>query len=136
MSIRDEIIAEARTYLNTPFVHQGRVKGVGIDCAGMMRLPAIFVGIEIEDVPAYSRSSHSVLKPLIEKYCVKVIDPKPTDIYLFYYIHNQPQHMAWVTDKGMLHACVKSKKVIEHVFDSRWKKRLEGCYRLRALADE
>ena len=32
--MRDDIVAAAREYLDTPFVHQGRVKGVGIDCAG------------------------------------------------------------------------------------------------------
>lgn len=134
--MRDKLIKAAREYISTPFVHQGRLKGVGIDCAGMMVLPARSVGIFIEDVLAYSRMPHGVLKPLIEKYCIRVSNPLPADIYLLTYVHGQPQHLAWVTDKGMLHACAKSKRVVEHSFDARWQKRLAGCYRLKAVADE
>jgi cell wall-associated NlpC family hydrolase len=33
---RDWIVAEARSFRYTPFHHQGRVKGVGVDCAGLL----------------------------------------------------------------------------------------------------
>ena len=133
MSIRDEIIKEARTYLETPFHHQARVKGVGIDCAGLIVAPLLHVGITVYDAPAYSRMPHGVLKPIIEKYCTKTTDPQPGDLYLFTYIHNQPQHLAWVTGKGMLHACARSKKVVEHGFDERWQKRLVATYRINGV---
>jgi cell wall-associated NlpC family hydrolase len=31
---RDLVLAEARTWLHTPYQHKGRVKGVGVDCGG------------------------------------------------------------------------------------------------------
>jgi cell wall-associated NlpC family hydrolase len=34
MATRAEIIAEARTWLKTPWRHQGRLKGIGCDCVG------------------------------------------------------------------------------------------------------
>lgn len=34
--IRAAVLAEARTWLNTPYHHQGRIKGVGVDCAMLL----------------------------------------------------------------------------------------------------
>jgi len=34
MVTRAEIIAEARTWLKTPWRHQGRLKGIACDCVG------------------------------------------------------------------------------------------------------
>ena len=31
-----EAVAEAMTWLGTPYHHQGRVKGIGIDCATLL----------------------------------------------------------------------------------------------------
>lgn len=36
MTPRERIVAAARTWLNTPFHHAGRVKGVGVDCAQLL----------------------------------------------------------------------------------------------------
>ena len=33
---RQYVIDEARTYKGTPYLHKGRVKGVGVDCGGMI----------------------------------------------------------------------------------------------------
>lgn len=36
MSTRAAIVAEARGWLGTPFHHQARLKGVGVDCIGLV----------------------------------------------------------------------------------------------------
>ncbi|WP_207000753.1 hypothetical protein [Trinickia mobilis] len=36
MSTRDEVIDIARTWLRTPYRHEGRVKGAGVDCAMLL----------------------------------------------------------------------------------------------------
>lgn len=36
MTTRAEIVAEARSWLGTPYHHQARLKGVGVDCAGLL----------------------------------------------------------------------------------------------------
>jgi cell wall-associated NlpC family hydrolase len=33
---RDLVLAEARTWLHTPYQHKGMVKGVGVDCGGLL----------------------------------------------------------------------------------------------------
>jgi len=46
---------EARKWLGTPFHHQGRLLGVGVDCLGLMVSVINELGGHIKDRPAYSR---------------------------------------------------------------------------------
>lgn len=41
--IREDIVQEARTWLGTPFIHQGMVKGAGVGCGTL--LIAVYGGI-------------------------------------------------------------------------------------------
>lgn len=42
---RADIVAEARTWIGTPWRHQARVKGVGVDCIGFVGGVAVALGI-------------------------------------------------------------------------------------------
>jgi NlpC/P60 family putative phage cell wall peptidase len=58
---RSAILAEARTWIGTPYRHQASVKGVGCDCFGLIRgVWRALYGPEPEAVPAYSRDWGSV----------------------------------------------------------------------------
>jgi len=35
-ALREQIVAEALTWLDTPYHHHGRIKGVGVDCAQIL----------------------------------------------------------------------------------------------------
>lgn len=50
------VIAEARQWLGTPYVHQASVRGVGCDCLGLLRgVWRQVLGPEPEVVPSYTR---------------------------------------------------------------------------------
>lgn len=51
---REDIIAEARRWIGTPWRHQGRSRS-GVDCVGLVVLVARNVGLEPEDVTGYAR---------------------------------------------------------------------------------
>src|SRR5215475_8049951 len=42
---RAAVIAEAKTWLGTPFAHRSMVKGAGVDCAQLVRLVFIECGV-------------------------------------------------------------------------------------------
>ena len=49
------IIAEARTWIGTPYRHQASLKGVGCDCLGLLRgVWRAIHGVEPEMTPAYA----------------------------------------------------------------------------------
>jgi NlpC/P60 family putative phage cell wall peptidase len=54
-STRAAIVAEARSWIGTPYRHQASLKGVGCDCLGLVRgVWRALYGAEPEAVPAYS----------------------------------------------------------------------------------
>jgi NlpC/P60 family putative phage cell wall peptidase len=53
---RDDIVAEARSWIGTPYRHQASLKGVGCDCLGLVRgVWRALHGAEPEAVPPYAR---------------------------------------------------------------------------------
>jgi len=51
----DVIVAEARRWIGTPYVHQASLRGAGADCLGLLR--GVWLGLygaEPGDVPAYT----------------------------------------------------------------------------------
>ncbi|MEO8651754.1 MAG: NlpC/P60 family protein [Hyphomicrobiaceae bacterium] len=53
---RNDIVAEARRWLGTPYHHQASLCGVGVDCLGLVRgVWRALHGADAENVPAYSR---------------------------------------------------------------------------------
>jgi NlpC/P60 family putative phage cell wall peptidase len=55
VTLGEVIIAEARLWVGTPYLHQASVRGAGTDCLGLLRgvWRAVF-GDEPEEVPAYT----------------------------------------------------------------------------------
>lgn len=59
MTLRAEIVAAARAWLNTPFHHAGRVKGVGVDCLQLLVAVYSEVGLlPAVDTGHYPRDWH------------------------------------------------------------------------------
>ena len=55
MISRDDIVAEARSWLGTPYRHQASMRGAGTDCLGLIRgVWRSLYGQEPEAVPAYT----------------------------------------------------------------------------------
>jgi NlpC/P60 family putative phage cell wall peptidase len=55
VTTRGEIVAEAMTWLGTPYRHQASLKGVGCDCLGLLRgVWRACLGEEPEQAPGYT----------------------------------------------------------------------------------
>jgi len=63
------IVAEARSWIGTPYRHQASLKGVGCDCLGLVRgVWRALYGAEPETVPPYARdwAESATNEPLAE----------------------------------------------------------------------
>ena len=80
----DEIVAAARECLGTPFHHQGRVLGYGLDCAGVAAHVARAVGCEVVEVSGYGRTpAHGQIEQALEAqpYLMRIAEsPRPGDL--------------------------------------------------------
>ena len=52
---RPQIVAAARSWLGTPYHHQGRAKGAGVDCIGLIIGVAKGLGVSQFDTLSYGR---------------------------------------------------------------------------------
>lgn len=142
MTKREEVVRKAREWLGTPFAHQGRTKGVGVDCIGSLTVVAKEVGaleyVDLLDYPRVPmdgellRRAHEHLDPISLK------EALPADILVFR-LDRAPQHFALITESTprlrMLHSwCHPSvMKVVEHDVDRFWRQRIISCFRFRGI---
>ena len=122
---RNEIVEEARKWLETPWVHQGR-SAAGVDCAGLIIKVAEAIGHPAPDMKGYFRRPDGAkfLKHLRSNLVLGDYDnPKPGSIGVFR--QNQfPCHVAIFSIKhdrlSIIHSHATRRRVLEEVFDHEW----------------
>ena len=128
----DDIIAAARSQLKTPFVHQGRVPGKALDCAGLVVTVARLVGIDPVDVGGYSRIPTGVLAGVMESQpClvrIKVAEATAGDVLVMRFA-KEPQHLAVLAGDTIIHSHAAVRTCCEHAFDDTWRRRVVTAWR-------
>lgn len=112
--VRQEIVAETRSWIGTPYKHQASLKGVGCDCLGLVRgVWRAVIGDEPERAPPYAAdwaeaTGRESLADAAERHLIAVAmsDAGPGDVLLFRWrAHLPAKHAAIVTASGlMVHA--------------------------------
>ena len=109
MTTREEIVYEARSWIDTPWHHQASLKGVGCDCGGIIRGVMKACGMapmdesQWEDAQKYSgyaRQPDGVsMKEACDKYLVPISQDsmQVADIILFI-PDKYPQHLGILAD--------------------------------------
>ena len=123
MTTRAEVVACARSWIDTPYQHQARLKGVGVDCAGLVIGVAREMGIVSADfdVQGYARQPDG--RSLLG-WCEQSMRPLARDMMLpgdvvVVAFDTAPGHMGIAGDYAhgglsMIHALgVTAKRVIE-----------------------
>jgi cell wall-associated NlpC family hydrolase len=117
-----EVVQAARALLGTPFHHQGRVPGVGLDCAGVPIVVARTLGLIAADfdVDAYPAIPDGVT---LRDHCDRFLRRWPFEevggVVLVSWKGGPPQHLGVVADHphgglSIIHADnLRQKQVIE-----------------------
>lgn len=98
---RGLIVAEARSWLGTPWVHQHCAKGVGVDCAQLVMAVGEALGLLPAGVATRDYGRHP--DGTIERMCAAHLEPvarddmKPGDVVVVR-VATQPQHLGIVGD--------------------------------------
>ncbi|HTT97771.1 MAG TPA: hypothetical protein VMF58_06945, partial [Rhizomicrobium sp.] len=137
-----EIVAIARQWIGTPYVHQASVKGAGCDCLGLLR--GVWRGLhgdEPEAAPPYSpdwaeATGTETLYLALNRHLTEIAPPDiaPGDIALFRMTPRGPaKHCGIVAEKNsvttLIHAR-QNKRVSEEVFSLSWWRKLAFVFRL------
>lgn len=156
---RAQVIAEARSWVGTPFHHQGRLKGVGVDCAGLLICVGKALGLSDFDVTGYARvpDGRTLLRHCDEHMTrIPRDEAQPGDVLLMRW-RRYPQHVAIVADRppsfaqerfggqtlrslgggglNIIHAHEDAGSCVEHRLDETWAARVVQAYRIPGLCD-
>ena len=134
-----DIIAAAKGCMGTPFQHQSRVPGLGMDCAGL--LVHCFKRLDLPHIDefGYPRSPYdgmleSVLASQPSLRQIPLSEAREGDWYAMR-IKGAPQHVALHAGviRGriyIIHASSDHGKVVMHAIDDLWRPRLVHAYRM------
>lgn len=136
MTTRAAIVAEARRWVGTPWKHQGRLHGVGVDCGGLILGVGKALGLVAYNVaPCYGRQPHwaemhAIMRELFDE--KPLAKPVPGDILTFSFT-GEPQHLGICTGDTVIHSYAQLRKVVEHRLDFVWLERMRSVWTYRGV---
>ena len=138
MTLRRDIIAEARRWIGTRFIPKARVRGVGVDCWGL--IVGVCESCGLGDVDHYD-FLHGRMKTypgdqraslLADFFGPEHEESIPGDVCIFWMDPRTglPQHAAIQTEIGIIHCHENAGEVVEHRLTETWMKRYLYSYSL------
>lgn len=112
---RDAVVAEAMSWLHTPYHHHGRIKGVGVDCAQILcavyedcgLVPHVDPGFYAPDW--HLHRSEEMYQGWLQRYAKRLgptEQPQPGDIALFKFGRCYSHGAILVQDGLLVHAYI------------------------------
>lgn len=138
---REHIIAEAASWIGTPYHHQASLKGVGTDCLGLVRgIWRAVYGPEPAPVPPYGQDTGDGAATLLEGLRQHLREgsgaPKPGDLLLFRVRENVPaRHCAILVEPERFVHAVSGRSVSSAAFGPWWRRRLAAHFAFPGAED-
>lgn len=141
MTIQEQIVAEARAWIGTPYRHQASLRGVGCDCLGLVRgVWRALYKEEPEATPAYApdwaeASGEEKLAAAARRHLIEIAptDAEPGDVLLFRWRQHLPaKHAAILSAPDRMIHAYDGAAVAEVYFAPFWRRRLAFAFRLPA----
>ena len=127
------IVEAARGYIGTPFHHQARAKGVGIDCVGLVVCAARDAGHDVKDTTVYARDpdGRSLIAALEGQMDRVEGGWLPGDVLAFWVVKpDLPQHLGVYAGETVVHAML-GRRVAEHRLTGAMLRKLHSVWRVR-----
>lgn len=139
--MRSAIIAEAESWIGTPFRHQGRAKGVGVDCVGLPVAVAQALGLLPGDYDTGPYGRQPNPRELLSRAAavgrrVDIADAGPGDVLLLALPPDRvPMHFGILDYAGgLIHASEPLGRVVRHGMTPEWWRQVHAVYRLPGVA--
>lgn len=135
-----DVVAAARAEIGTRWMHQGRLPGVALDCAGLVIVTARRLGLVPDDldINGYGRIPDGSLMGVCGQH-MQPLDRIELGAVLVLAVHRDPQHLGIVGDYrhggwSLIHAASQAGRVIETRLMFAAGCELRGIYRLPGVA--
>ncbi|MFG1203223.1 NlpC/P60 family protein [Xanthobacter aminoxidans] len=136
-AIRAAILAEARAWIGTPYLHRASLKGHGADCLGLVRgIWRAVVGPEPEALPSYApywaeAGRRETLADTARRHLVAIPldEAQPGDVLLFRFREHLPaKHAALLSEGGRMIHAYDGASVCETALTPWWRRRLAYAF--------
>ena len=143
---REQIAAEARTWIGTPWHHQAFRMGVGCDCIGLIRgIGDATKAFEYDEdsyrVRQYAGHSRQpnpkVMRAALREFFlpIRIAEAGVGDIFWFRILRT-PMHLGILTEPGIIvHSDYMTGRVIEHGLNDTWRHRIVAAFRFPNLIE-
>jgi NlpC/P60 family putative phage cell wall peptidase len=134
---RNQILAESRHWIGTPYHHQASLRGAGCDCIGLIRgVYRALYGREPESIPGYSRdwaeaSGDETLLAAATRHLVPIApaSAQPADILVFRWrAHLPAKHAAILSSPTTMIHALEGAPVSEVALSPWWRRRIAGAF--------
>jgi cell wall-associated NlpC family hydrolase len=129
---KNQLMADAaRACLGTPFHHQGRVAGMGLDCIGLIIHAMQVAGYEVADCTDYGRQPEGEkLHDALIAHGFKTVKKIQAGDVLLFRFNGMPQHVGIaLSQSSMVHAYLPIGRVVEAGLGETWLRRISNIYR-------
>jgi len=144
------VVNEARTWVGTPYRHQAKVKGAGVDCVGL----CLGVGLALDLLPTFDREAWrefagygrlpnpTKMEAGLRRFLVPVVGAaQPGDWAWMQWATREgrdlPMHMAMLaygpSGPSIIHAFADVGACVEHGFTAEWPARVVSWWRYPGL---
>jgi cell wall-associated NlpC family hydrolase len=136
LKLSDKIIFHARSAIGTPYLHQGRVAGAGLDCVGLLAHIAKSIDLPYDDLKAYPKlpsknTLHCTLASQKSLVQIDRHDLSAGDVMLLQLPRfKEPMQVAICTGPTMIHSYFDMRRVVEHSITPVWRARMTHAYRI------
>ncbi len=139
---RKQIVDAARSMIGTPFHHQARAPGHGVDCIGLLVCVSRLLGCNPHDFIAYGRDPdpEALLEHLrIGMNEIPISQATTGDAYLIWWeMKSKPQHFVLLTERGtIIHALQRQDgtgKCREQMMPSKWRSQIHSAWAFKEIA--
>lgn len=118
LDARAAIVAEAKTWIGTPYHHQAHVKGAGVDCAWMPILVYKHCGYVPADFDPgnyapdwYLHKTEEIYLQNVQRFSKRTTEPQPGDFALFKLGHCACHGAIIIEPDFVIHADRRTRKV-------------------------
>src|SRR5262245_22001777 len=138
---RDAIIAEALSWIGTPYRHQASLKGIGTDCLGLLRgVWRGVIGAEPEAVPPYGdHDRDDLLLAAARRNLREIADRQFSggDVLLFRWQPHLPaRHVGIATSPSTMVHAQSGSAVAEVPLDRWWRGRVAAVFEFEGMSSE
>ena len=136
--IGEKIVAEARTWIDTEWQHQASLKGVAVDCVGLVRAVytavtgnSVTTELDYHRMPIPGRENRIIQEMTRYATPISLDDLRPGDILIFRFMDGVSNHVGIYSSNGQfIHAWQDVNRVVEMPYTAEWRRITKACLRV------